>query len=40
MAGNSPLRLRIDPSWRFLCPACGATLKFDPGASRDALTKG
>jgi hypothetical protein len=33
------LRLRIDPHWRFLCRACGAALKFDPGARRDPLTR-
>jgi hypothetical protein len=22
--------LRIDPYWRFACPACGASLKFGP----------
>jgi hypothetical protein len=33
------LRLRIDPHWRFPCPACGAALKFDPGATRAPLTK-
>jgi len=31
------LRLRI-PDWRFLCPACGAALTFDPGTSRNPLT--
>jgi predicted RNA-binding Zn-ribbon protein involved in translation (DUF1610 family) len=31
--------LRVDPHWRFPCPACGAALKFDPGAGREALTK-
>lgn len=33
------LRRRVDPCWRLSCPVCGAALKFDPGASRDALTK-
>jgi hypothetical protein len=37
-ARENGLRLRIDPHWRFLCRACGAALKFDPGASRGALT--
>ena len=38
-ARENGLRLRIDPHWRFLCRACGAALKFDPGASRGALTR-
>jgi predicted RNA-binding Zn-ribbon protein involved in translation (DUF1610 family) len=33
------LRRRVDPYWRFPCPACGVALKFDPGEPRDALTK-
>jgi hypothetical protein len=33
------LRLRVDPHWRFLCRACGAALKFDPGAGRAPLTQ-
>lgn len=37
-AGNAMLRLRIDPFWRFPCPACGVELKFDPGTKRDPLT--
>jgi predicted RNA-binding Zn-ribbon protein involved in translation (DUF1610 family) len=38
-ARENRLLLRIDPHWRFLCPACGAALKFDPGAARDPLTE-
>ncbi len=32
------IRLRVDPCWRFPCPACGAALKLDPGAGRAPLT--
>ncbi|HEY4394820.1 MAG TPA: hypothetical protein VGP64_12190 [Polyangia bacterium] len=38
-AREQGLRLRVDPHWRFLCRACGAALKFDPGAARGALTR-
>ena len=37
-ARENGLRLRIDPHWRFPCPACGAALKFDPGAGGSPLT--
>jgi hypothetical protein len=37
-AGFAMLRLRIDPHWRFACPACGVALKFDPSESRSPLT--
>jgi predicted RNA-binding Zn-ribbon protein involved in translation (DUF1610 family) len=36
-ARNSLVRLRIDPFWRFPCPACGAELRFDPTTERDPL---
>jgi|HubBroStandDraft_5_1064220.scaffolds.fasta_scaffold265788_1 predicted RNA-binding Zn-ribbon protein involved in translation (DUF1610 family) len=32
-ARNKMLRLRVDPHWRFPCPACGAALRFDPGGT-------
>jgi predicted RNA-binding Zn-ribbon protein involved in translation (DUF1610 family) len=38
-AGAAILRLRIDPYWRFACPACGAALKFDPGEGVSPLTE-
>ena len=33
------LILRIDPLWRFPCPACRTAVKFDPGASKAGLTR-
>jgi predicted RNA-binding Zn-ribbon protein involved in translation (DUF1610 family) len=32
------IRLRVDPHWRFPCPACGSALKFDPATTRAPLT--
>jgi hypothetical protein len=37
-ARGNLLRLRIDPFWRFPCPACGVELKFAPSTERDPLT--
>ena len=37
-AGSMLLRRRVDPHWRFRCVACGAALRFDPGAPRSPLT--
>ena len=33
-ARQKVLRLRIDPCWRFPCPACEAPLVFDPSGTR------
>jgi hypothetical protein len=35
---NWMLRRRVDTSWRFDCPACGAALAFDPSGTQLLVT--